>query len=406
MILSFVLQVAAIGLLHAYKIRTANNHFGFGWEMGCLGKAIAEGRGFSDPFCVGTGASAWEPPLYPYLIGGVFRLFGTYSYASAWVLLSINSLFSALTCVPIYLITRRTLGEVAARWSAWTWALFPYVWYWSIHWVWDTTISPFLLAAIFLITLQLEDCEGLGGWALFGTLWGVVALTNPSTISLLPISGLWAWYRRHKRGRKSLGGVAVASLIFFVLVGPWLVRNHAIFGKWVFIRNDFGQQFALGNGEAARGWSMVYQQPNLNPGELERFRQMGELQYAEARQREAATFIRENPGRWVVLTFQKIFYYWAGIPKAADRAALMALKMSLFLASSILAFWGAILAVRQKRPGAWLYVLLLLVYPAIYYVVYPHARYRHPIEPEMVMLAVFTIVQWRNPQGIRSAAST
>jgi hypothetical protein len=107
-----------------------------------------------------------------------------------------------------------------------------------------------------------------------------------------------------------------------------------------------------------------------------------------------------------VLTFQKIFYYWAGIPKPSDNAALTALKMSLFLASSILAFWGAIAAVRQKRPGAWLYVLLLLIYPAIYYVVYPHARYRHPIEPEMVILAVFTIVQWRRPQGIRPAAST
>ena len=101
MILSFLLQVAAIAILHTYKFRTTDNHFAFGWEMGCLGKSVAEGRGFSDPFCVGTGPSAWEPPLYPYLIGGVFKIFGTYSYASAWVLLTVNSLFSAVTCIPI-----------------------------------------------------------------------------------------------------------------------------------------------------------------------------------------------------------------------------------------------------------------------------------------------------------------
>jgi 4-amino-4-deoxy-L-arabinose transferase-like glycosyltransferase len=398
-VISFVLQIAAIGLLHTYRFRTTDNHFAFGWEMGCLGKAVAEGRGFNDPFCVGTGASAWEPPLYPFLIGGVFKVFGIYSYASAWVLLCINSLFSALTCIPIYLIARRTLDENVSRWSAWTWALVPYVWYWSIHWVWDTTISPFLLAMIFLITLELEEWEGVGGWVLFGALWGLVALANPSTISFLPVSGIWAGLRRHRRGHKSRIGVALASLIFFLFVGPWLVRNHQVFGKWVFIRNDFGQQFALGNGDAARGWSMVYQQPNLNPGELEGFKQMGELAYAEARQQEAMSFIRRAPGRWMVLTAEKIFYYWGSIPKAADSVPVTAIKMSIFLLSSVLAFWGATRAVRQKKPGAWLYVTLLLVYPLIYYIVYPHARYRHPIEPELMILIVFMISElWNKPK--------
>ena len=394
-----MLQVAAIGLFHTYRFRTTDNNFGFGWEMGCLGKAIAEGRGFSDPFCVGTGLSAWEPPLYPYLIGVVFKLFGVYTQASAWILLAVNSLFSALTCIPIYLITRKTLGENVARWSVWTWALFPYVWYWSIHWVWDTTVSPFLLVLILLVTLDLEDSEVSGRWTLFGALWGLVALANPSTISFLPVSGLWAWHGRWKKGKRSLGGIALASLIFFLLVGPWLVRNHQVFGKWVFIRNDFGQQFALGNGDAARGWSMVYQQPNLNRGELERFKQMGELAYAEARQDEAMEFIRRDPAQWIVLTCKKIFYYWGGIPKAADSAALTALKMSLFLLSSVLAFAGALTAVRQKRPGAWLFMLLLLVYPLIYYIVYPHARYRHPIEPEMIILIVFGISEFRSARA-------
>jgi hypothetical protein len=113
------------------------------------------------------------------------------------------------------------------------------------------------------------------------------------------------------------------------------------------------------------------------------------------------TFIRETPGRWLLLTAQKIFYYWAGIPKAADSTFVTATKMALFLLSSVLAFWGATRAVQEKMPGAWLYVLLLLTYPAIYYIVYPHARYRHPIEPEMVILAVFAIWQWsmRGKQG-------
>src|SRR5437879_4182468 len=64
---------------------------------------------------------------------------------------------SSLTCIPIYLIAGRTMGEKVARWSVWTWALLPYTWYWSIHWVWDTTITPLILSLIFLVSLQLED---------------------------------------------------------------------------------------------------------------------------------------------------------------------------------------------------------------------------------------------------------
>jgi len=63
----------------------------------------------------------------------------------------------------------------------------------------------------------------------------------------------------------------------------------------------------------------------------------------------------------------------------------------------VLALWGAIRAVRQKRPGALLFVGLIIFYPAIYYFVYPHARYRHPIEPELSILIVFLILEAVRP---------
>ena len=68
-------------------------------------------------------------------------------------------------------------------------------------------------------------------------------------------------------------------------------------------------------------------------------------------------------------------------------------RNSLFLAWSVLAIWGAIRAVRQKVHGAWLFAGLILTYPTTYYFVFPHARYRHPIEPELLILAVFLLLQ-------------
>ncbi|HKH98717.1 MAG TPA: hypothetical protein VJ999_06370, partial [Candidatus Sulfotelmatobacter sp.] len=66
-----------------------------------------------------------------------------------------------------------------------------------------------------------------------------------------------------------------------------------------------------------------------------------------------------------------------------------------------LALWGMGRALRQKRPGAWLFAGLLLTYPTIYYFVFPYARYRHVIEPELFILGVFLLSEIvRRPQPI------
>jgi hypothetical protein len=36
--------------------------------------------------------------------------------------------------------------------------------------------------------------------------------------------------------------------------------------------------------------------------------------------------------------------------------------------------------------------MFLIVYPAIYYFTFPHPRYRHPIEPEMVIAGLYVLL--------------
>ena len=199
--------------------------------MGRIGRSLAQGQGFSNPFNETTGPTAWEPPLYPFLIAGVFRVFGVYSRASAILLLSINSIFSALTCIPIFLIARRCFSEKVAVWTSWTWALLPSVIFWCTRWVWETSLAALLLAIIFWLTLEMEEKNGLKPWLRFGLVWGIAALTNTALLSFLPVSGLWAWYRRAKLGKRSLAGVILASAIFAACIAPWLARNYSVFGK-------------------------------------------------------------------------------------------------------------------------------------------------------------------------------
>ena len=395
--LSFFLQIAAIGVLHQYRTRPGNDNFEFGWEMGRVARSIALGHGFSSPYEGNTGPTAWEPPLYPYLMGGVFKLSGIYSHASAWILLSINSLFATLTTIPIFLLGQKTFSERVATWSAYGWALNPYVWYWSIHWIWDTTFTPLVLACIFLIALELQIAPGKGGWILFGGLYGVGALANPTMLAFLPFCGLWIWRQRYRRGLPSLGGVVLSSIVFFAILSPWVVRNYQVFGRFVFLRDDFGLQVRLGNGPSADGMLMAYLQPNLNKLELQKFQTMGELAYAEACKQQAFDWILQHPGRFTVISMKRLFYYWNGVPRPSGSTSPVDFRSSAFLATSVLALWGLGRALRQKRTAAWLYAGLVLTYPTVYYFVFPHARYRHPIEPVLVILIVFLLLEVRQP---------
>jgi hypothetical protein len=80
-------------------------------------------------------------------------------------------------------------------------------------------------------------------------------------------------------------------------------------------------------------------------------------------------------------------------------------RTSAYLATSVLALWGLGRALRQKRPGAWLFAGLVLTYPMVYYFVFPHARYRHPIEPELLILIVFLLSEAKWKSGLQGRVS-
>jgi len=124
---------------------------------------------------------------------------------------------------------------------------------------------------------------------------------------------------------------------------------------------------------------------------MRRYRDLGELAYVAERKREAVAYIREDYARFAALSVKRFIYYWAGLPKAGENPVSAFFRKSLFLASSVLAFWGLGRALRQHRPGAWLFFWLVVFYPLVYYFVFPHPRYRHPIEPELGILILYVI---------------
>ena len=96
----------------------------------------------------------------------------------------------------------------------------------------------------------------------------------------------------------------------------------------------------------------------------------------------------ENPGEFLRLTCRRVVYFWTLILEIIPTHTNMLIRGMV----SLLSFAGLWLALKQRLQGSFLFLTLLASYPVIYYIAFPTARYRHAIDPESLVLAVFALV--------------
>jgi len=398
-LVAFAIRMVVVAFLYQGQMNPRRDHFPFGYEAGRIARAIASGRGFSDPLSVQTGATAWMAPVYPYLVAGVFKISGIYTARSAIILLTLNSLFSALACVPVFLMARESFGQRVAIWAGWSWALYPYAIYLSAAWIWETCLTALLLSLEFLFTLRLQNSTRVAPWAGYGLLWGATALTNPAVLSLMPLLAGWACYRLHQRGRRYGLQAAVATLALVIVVTPWFVRNYEVFHRVVPFRDNFWLEVHVGNNGDTSHSALEARHPSVSPIEEEEYNRLGELNYMAEKRRESIEFIRTRPRWFAGVTLRRIVHTWTGFwslpangrlhepwdPEEPFDPANIALCASL----TAVAIGGLLMAFRRGSAVAWPYALALLGFPVVYYVTNTDSRYRHPIDPELIVLAAY-----------------
>ena len=85
-VIALALRLAEMTFLYSEQLSPARDHWQFGYETGRIARSIVEGKGFSNPLFGDTGPTAWMTPVYPYLVAGIFKIFGVYTKTSALVL--------------------------------------------------------------------------------------------------------------------------------------------------------------------------------------------------------------------------------------------------------------------------------------------------------------------------------
>jgi hypothetical protein len=381
----------------------------FAQETGSIAAALVNGRGFSSPFGRETGPTAWLTPVYPLVVAGVFQVFGVATRASFFAIFFLNALFSSAVCIAIFHAGKRIGGLGVASGAAWLWALFPNAVMVPFEWVWDTSLSALLGATILWATLELAESHRIRDWSAYGLLWGFTLMTNPSLGSLLPFLLGWAAYRAWREKQAGITGRATAAAgIAIMCCVPWTVRNYVQFHRLVPLRSNFPLELYIGNNNNYAMRQFVWP-PKINKEvELLRYLKMGETAFMDEEKRKALEFIRNHPGIFVELTGERFVTFWTGLP--APVQAFMSTDSQLvrvLLVCNTVAALGGLLGIVVLIVRKSAYAFPTAVYPAafpwLYYITHPNLRYRHPIDPVVLLLGAVAVSRLF---GVRGESTT
>jgi 4-amino-4-deoxy-L-arabinose transferase-like glycosyltransferase len=387
-------RLIVVALVYKGFLDPARDHWEFGYELGRVARSIVLGEGFSNPYWANTGPTALLTPVYPYLLAGVFAAFGVYTKAAALVFLAINTLFSAVTSVPIFLIARKTLDLRTARVAAWAWAFFPYAINFSAATMWYHGFVALLLAVIFLMVLSLRSSDRLSAWAGFGAFLGFAALTNPVIVGIAPFIGGWLWVQLSRRGKRASAAAGVGLIAMVVTILPWLIRNERVLHQPVVFKDGFWLEVCVGNVNNTLHWWDGSEHPSGSARENAQYEGLGESNYMAAKHRRAIGYIAAHPGAYMLRTLRHALFMWTGFwsfdPGYLQQEPLDPPNICFLTLLSLLSITGLYCMFREGRGAtATLYCLVLLAFPIPYYLSHLDPGFRHPVDPLLVILACF-----------------
>ncbi len=331
-------------------------------------------------------------PVYPLLLAGIFRLFGLYTFQSFVAAAVLNILFSTCTCIPIYLVGRRISGAGVGAIGAWLWAVFPNAIKLPVESMWDASLAALLAATILWATLKLAESRRLTDWAAYGLLWGLALMTSPTLLSLFPFLLGWLIYRSH-----CYRHAALAAAMAILCCGPWTARNFAVFHTFVPLRSVVGLTLWLGNHDQSAGEWPGKLHPITNAEEREKYIELGEIAYMRDKQQQAFQFMADHPGDELRACWYRYVVIWTGgsAHPIDDFIGTDSWEFRGVLLFNVLVAIGAaagiVILLRSRSLFAFPLVVIPVIFPCVYYLTLASARYRHPMDPVLLLLAAVAV---------------
>jgi hypothetical protein len=392
-LLAFAIRIAVIPFVYDEWLEPFRvSH----WEPGNVARSLLTGNGFGSPF-LSHQPSAIMTPVYPLILTGIFAIFGVHTKAAIIAALGLNSLFSALAAIPIFLVARKSFGDTTARLAGWVWAFFPYGVYFAAEWAWSTHLLLLCLCWLLYLSQRLEISTSLPCWAGFGLLAGFAALTEPVVIPIFIILFCFSLRRLWLARLRFIAPGLIAMLCFGCVMAPWAIRNTLVLHRFVPVRSGLGLELYLGNNGYDLHWRSGAMHPNHNPAELEEYDRVGEMAFMDHKMAQAKTYIFSHPRWYGWMCVRRAIYMWTGYwsfdPDYLKQEEMDPYNIPVATFITLCAVVGLFYAKRFFPAEALRYGLILLVYPLVYYLVHPETYYLRPIDPILLILGCYALVQ-------------
>ena len=387
-----------------YRLRASYNSdlYADGYDQ--LAKNLANGDGYR--MYPDTSETLMREPGYPVLLAGIYSLFG-YSFAAvklanmmmafgvAWLLMGVsrqlsNSQVMILGPSLLFLFHPGTLVAESRG---------------------GIELLYTLVLLLFMRTLYTA-VEKNSAWyyVASGAVLGLTVLVRSVPI-LFPVVVLaYLLVFRRQRGTAGLvpfRNVAVMIVAMLVVLGPWIVRNYRLTGKFVPTASVVGVSaqageyfFAHGSdddrwvadGKAAQARNALAR--NLGYRFKEGYYQCfyssaDELEFSNYLLRRVADDYRSSPGLFVRVVFANIVYFWVGGKTLNSTRMNFVIQLPLL----ILAIVGILLSVRSGQLRIVSPMVLLIAYSiAVTLPILAQARYSVPMIPYLAILAFIPVL--------------
>lgn len=385
--------------------------------MSTIAEHLVSGRGYASPYLPAdqTAPTVVSPPLYVWLMAGMYDVFGIKTYTSRLLMQLFNIAVHCCTLIVLFQFCRRSFSSKAARIFAVLYGIHPHLIYLPSN-VWETSLTTFLLSLIlYFSTFHLAQFK-TRGLLVFGALLGTTSLSNPAWTISYPFICLIPFILLKPRPSAAaiLKSLTFITLAFLIVVSPWVYRNYLVTDEFIFIRGMTGPEWLKGNNEFAGGghgdgFVRYYLLAKVAEPERQKLAALGEQVYNDQTMKMARDYITDNPDRFAWLTAKRILMWWTGDLDVTrwyyeQRNASFLTKSNsshYFLLGLMLITTGALTSLfafiglynmDQPRSRLWALYVYLILLPVPFYLIVAGFRYQSALMSFTLIPAAYAVM--------------